>query len=332
MSVMAPEPLTAGELLTPTGAIAGAWEPHTPEWYATRSRGIGSSDIPAILGYSPYRSAGHVWAEKRGELPHDEGGEAAVWGTLLEPVIAARWADLHGTALAEVPTLRHTEHAHWIASLDRLVLDGCELGGRCGLEIKAHSEWKAGSWREDVPDAVLAQTQWQLLVTGLDHLHVAALIGGQRLVEHLVTPDPALLTYIAAAADGLWAAVLSGERPAVDSAELLLDLLDRLFPNREGVLDVPAGLAAQLRADYAEAAATERAGKTAKTAAKASAALLLGPYQELSVEGRIVATYKPDLRQAVDTDRLKAEFPDAHAACVTKNPTVPILRWKKASS
>jgi putative phage-type endonuclease len=320
-----------GELLTPTATVAGAWPANTPEWYAVRRTGIGSSDVPAILGYSRYKSAAHVWAEKRGELGPEDGSEAAAWGHLLEDVVAREWANRHGVMLATPPTLRHHVHAHWLANPDRLVV-GCPDdpdGAGCVLEVKTRSAYVAGSWREDVPDDVLAQTQWQLLVTGLSHAHVACLVGGQRLVEHTVVAEPPVAAYVADQADAVWAAVQDGVRPQVDDAALLLDLLDRLYPKREGVLEVDAAVVEGLRARYKAAAAAEKAAKEEKTAAKAAVALLLGEHCELAVAGATVATFKPDLRSAVDLARLRRDHPAAYADCVSPSPTTPILRWKK---
>lgn len=320
-------PADVGQLLTPTGVVAGTWAANTEEWYATRRSGIGSSDVPAILGYSPYRSAAHVWAEKRGDLGPDEAGEAARWGQLLEDVIAREWAERRGVTVSAAPTLRHIEHPHWLTNMDRFVT-GCLPDGPCGLEVKHRSEWKAGSWREDVPDAELAQCEWHLQVSGLDHVHIAVLLG-QRLVDYVVRPEPAVQTYIAREVDALWQAVLTGVRPQVDSAGLLLDLLDRLYPDRDGVLEVDPAVAEDLRRAYRDAADLEKTGKQARLAAKAAAAAVLGSHAELAVDGRTVATYRRDTRAHVDTERLRREHPDVYAACVTRTETSPILRWKR---
>lgn len=321
-------PVDVGELLTPTGVVAGAWPANTPEWYAVRRSGIGSSDLPKILGLSAYGSPGHVWAAKRGDIPEEDAGEAGRWGHLLEDVIAREWADRHGVTVAAAPTLRHVDHPHRLASLDRLVT-GCPDAEVCDLEIKTRSAYVAGSWRDDVPDDVLAQAQWQLLVTGLPHVHVACLVGGQRLVEHLVLPEPAVQDYIGAEADRLWEAVQAGARPQVDSAALLLDLLDRLYPKREGVLEAPAATVAVLRQAHRSAAAMAKAAKQRQLEVKAEVAALLGPHCELAVDGLTVATYRPDMRAHVDLERLRRAHPDAYADCVTPNPTAPVLRWKK---
>lgn len=317
-----------GELLTPTAVVAGCWPPNTPEWYAVRRSGIGSSDIPAILGYSSHRTAAHVWADKLGELPPDDGSEAARWGHLLEDVVAREWAERRGVVVATAPTVRNVERAHWMASPDRLVA-GCPSAEACGLEVKTRSAWVAGSWREDVPDDVLAQCQWQLLVTGVEHVHVACLVGGQRLVEHLVRPEPAVQAYIAGEAERLWEAVRDRVRPRVDSAALLLDLLDRLYPQREGVLEAPRATVDVLRQAHRGAAALAKHAKEQQLAVKAEVVALLGEHAELAVDGVTVATYRPDTRSRVDLERLRREHPEAYAACVSLNPTSPVLRWKK---
>lgn len=330
-----------GELLTPTAVVAGAWLPNTPEWYAVRRTGIGSSDVAPILGYSSYRSAAHVWADKRGELEPDDAGEAGRWGNLLEDVVAMEWARQRDTKLATAPTVRHVEHPHRLASLDRLVrrcpdepgpmlrhpLDGGH-GYGCALEVKTRSAYVAGSWREDVPDDVLAQVQWQLLVTGLQHVHVACLVGGQRLVEHTVYPEPAVLDYVAAEADAVWECVQSGVRPHVDSARLLLDLLDRLHPDRAGHVEIDPVAAARLRADYDLGKQMENAGKQEAETAKAGLVALLGAGDTATVDGFPVATYKSHDLTTLDRDRLRKEFPAAWAACTRTKPTRPVLRWK----
>lgn len=316
------------ERLTPTAVVAGTYPPNTPDWYALRRTGIGSSDVAAILGYSRYRSAAHVWADKRGDLGPDDTSEAGRWGHLLEAVVAEEVAAQHGWCVAAAPTLRHVEHPHRMANLDRLVT-GCIIeGGYCALEVKTRSAYVAGSWREDVPDDVLAQCQWQLLVTGLEHVHVACLVGGQRLVEHLVFPEPAVAAYVAAQADAVWDAVQTGVRPRVDEAALLLDLLDRLYPDRAGEVEVDPAAAAEIRAAYDIGKQTEAAGKAMAVDAKAALVALLGAGDVATVGGLPVATYRAHDRTDLDRDRLRRDFPEAWAACATTKKTRPVLRWK----
>lgn len=316
-------------LVTPTGIFVTDAAPHSDEWHAERRAGIGSSDIPAILGLSQYQSAGHVWASKRGELPPDEAGEAAEWGNLLEDVIASKWATDRGFELRRAPIIKHRDHPHHRASIDRLV-SGCPLaqGAFCICEVKNRNAFVAGTWREDVPDDVLGQAQWQAWVSGLHHVHVVVLIGGNHLVEHVVLPEPKVIEYLIAEVDRVWQHVLDGIAPPVDSAALLVDLLDRLNPNREGQAEIDAVRVLEIHALYKQALAMEQTAEAAKEEAKAALVQLLGAADTACVEGIPVATYKPTMRTTPDLERLLAEFPDAHAACVAKKATKPGVRWK----
>ena len=58
------------------------------QWLADRRKGIGGSDIGAILGLSPYRTLMDVFLDKRGETQPKGNEQAMYWGTVLEDVVA----------------------------------------------------------------------------------------------------------------------------------------------------------------------------------------------------------------------------------------------------
>ena len=64
----------------------------TAEQAIERKKYLGSSEIAAVMGLDPFRSAGDIWLEKRGMLDRWEGNENTERGTLLEPVILD-WAE-----------------------------------------------------------------------------------------------------------------------------------------------------------------------------------------------------------------------------------------------
>lgn len=306
-------------------------EPQTEEWFAARRTGITATDLPKILGLSKYGNALSVWHDKRGELPPDEAGPAARWGHLLEDVIAEAWAADHGTEVRRIGVMANVDYPWRQAALDRLVMTCPDGDGACWLEVKCRSAFKAGAWREEVPDDVLAQVAWQRIVTGLDHGHVAVLIGGNDLREFRYDRDDALEAFLIDQADAAWRGVQDGTPPTVDATSALLDLLDRLHPNRDGATPVDRKVAAQLRADYDAAADIERYAKGGKEWAKYRTVALLEAGDRLVAADDpdvVLATYKPQMRESVDTERLKREFPDAFKACVKKKPTRPVLDWK----
>jgi putative phage-type endonuclease len=319
------------ELVTPTGVLISTAEPQTDEWFMVRREGITATDVPKILGLSKYGDARSVWHDKRGELPPDEAGEAAHWGNLLEDIVATEWAAQHDTAVTRVGVI-HQLNLPWMrAALDRLV-DSCPDGGTgCGLEVKTRSAYVAGRWREDMPDDVLAQVAWQRMVSGVDHIHVAALIGGQRMVEHRYDPDLELEEYLLAQATTLWEQVQSGEVPIVEPSQILAEMLDRLFPDRSGEAEIPESLAEALADAYEQAKALEREAEAAKVAARAAVLDALGPAESLVSEGDTFFTYKPQTKRSVKLPALKKSHPDLYAALteadVITETTSRVLRF-----
>jgi putative phage-type endonuclease len=157
-----------------------------------RATGVGSSDIGAVAGLSPYARPIDVWMVKRGlaEVPETE---AMRLGTALEPVVAGLYAREHlvdGEWLAQPSdvwpgsvqgTLRHTSEPWIVASPDRAVVDrACvDAPGRSVLrlvEIKTVSHRSAHHWGEahdDVPPWYRAQidvTDAEAVLEGIRYL------------------------------------------------------------------------------------------------------------------------------------------------------------------
>jgi putative phage-type endonuclease len=230
---------------TPTGILhtaADQVEPQSPAWHEARRVGIGSSDIPKILGLSRYGTAAHVWLEKTARTASDEGSEAAEWGTVLEDPIARQWVKRYSDdrfRISRIGMVRNDTVPWMLASPDRRVLGCIDAPHGCGLEVKMRSAFKAGEWSSTIPDDVLAQTQWQLAVTGWPHIHVAALVG-QHLEMEDVYPDQDVQAYVVEKAAAVWQHVLDDTEPELPAGDLLVDYLDRLYADREenAVLEV----------------------------------------------------------------------------------------------
>lgn len=301
--------------------------PETDEWFAARRMGITATDVVKILGLSKYGNALGVYHDKRGELEPDKGGPAAEWGHLLEDVVAQKWAADNGFTVARVGVLANRDQPWQLAALDRLV-DGC---GDCWLEVKCRSAFKAGAFRDDVPDDVLAQVAWQRMVTGLDHGHVAVLIGGNDLREFRYDRDPDVEAYVLDEARAVWQCVQDGTPPQVDSTDALLDILNRLYPDRAGATEVDPDEYARLKADYDRAAATAKTAEGGKAWAAYQLIALIGAgHTAVDREGNVLATYKPTMRARATNELLDAlrEYPEAHKIAARKFPTKPSLNWK----
>ena len=58
------------------------------QWLEGRRRGIGGSDVAAVLQLSPWRTPLDVWNDKLGLSPEHEMTSSLYWGTTLEQVVA----------------------------------------------------------------------------------------------------------------------------------------------------------------------------------------------------------------------------------------------------
>jgi putative phage-type endonuclease len=160
----------------------------TPEWYEERREAITSTDIPIILGLSPYKSEAALAREKSG-TPDDEPVDLARerlmrLGLSLEAVVRSEEEIEHGIKLRRVNRLMTHPTLPWA----RTSLDFERVGERTIVEAKTT---RAGRWDDGLPQDVEAQVRWQLGVTGYPRAHIAVLRSGSTLECFDVEHDPA---------------------------------------------------------------------------------------------------------------------------------------------
>lgn len=202
----------------------------TPEWLAARRDTIGSSDIPVILGDSPYKSAHTLAAEKLGLVSEDIDDESRLRmdiGTLLQPSLLRIYERIEGRATKASPGwLRHPQIEWATASLD----------GTAPVKRVIEAKWtNATRWRsgERVPADVEEQVQWQLFITGWDVADVVALEHGTPRIETIERDDSFI-------DDILWAAtefhgyLERGELPPADGSDSTRRTLIKRFPADDG--------------------------------------------------------------------------------------------------
>ena len=70
------------------------------EWLEERRKGIGGSDVAALLGLNPYKTPLALWEEKTAKNVSDCTSESAYWGTMLEDVVAKEFSKRTGMKAA----------------------------------------------------------------------------------------------------------------------------------------------------------------------------------------------------------------------------------------
>ncbi len=115
------------------------------DWLGHRKLGIGGSDASVVCGINKYKSPVELWMEKTNQLPAQEAGEAAYWGTQLESIVRAEFTKRTGIEVSQVKQLLQSEeHPFMLANLDGT----CKVPGfgTCIFEAKTASAYKAGEW------------------------------------------------------------------------------------------------------------------------------------------------------------------------------------------
>ena len=301
----------------------------TSQWLTARRRGIGGSDIAAIMGLSRWRSALDVYMDKTGMMPDRETSEAMAWGTLLEAPVADEYARRTNRRVQMVnAVLQHPDYEWALANIDRLQID--PERGRGVLEVKTVGQWGADAWEGDaVPDAYMLQLQWYLWVTGLQWGSFAALVGGQRLITREVERDDELCEYMRATAERFWIQnVRAGVPPDPDGSAASTDALAQMYPVSEPGTEImldPDALA--LVREYERASADIKAAEERKNAAANAIKALLGEHERGLVHDAVI-TWRTQSRASIDAKRLRADHP-ALADEYTTETTSRVFTIKK---
>ncbi len=197
----------------------------SPEQLAARKHFIGASEVPCILGISPFGSKHSVWVSKCLDEP-DEQTDAMKAGNYLEPGIAQWYAD---------ETKRHV--ASWFGSMVHkdypwmgATPDLCVNGERRIVQIKFVGTFMAHHWEDGVPEYVEAQVQAEMEVCDAEWCDVAALIGGTDFRILPIQRDRAIGAGLVQICGDFWHNhVLPREMPDVDGSEHARRMVHALY-------------------------------------------------------------------------------------------------------
>jgi putative phage-type endonuclease len=174
------------------------------DFHARRLTGLGGSDVAPALGLSDWRTPYDVYLEKTGEGQPVKENEPMIWGTLLQPVIAAEYVRRTGRELVPADDmLRHDKYTWMIAHLDGRVIDGRIL------EIKTartNQGWgEPGS--DEIPMPYLVQVHHYLIVSGAEVADLAVLIGGSDFRIYEVRADPVIAAELVGREAEFWQSI-----------------------------------------------------------------------------------------------------------------------------
>lgn len=278
------------------------------DWLEWRKKGIGGSDASVVCGISRYKSPVELWLDKTGQLPYQEAGEAAYWGTQLEALVRAEFTKRTGIEIEHKGVLLQSEeYPFMLANLDGT----CEHPdyGTCIFEAKTASAYKAGEWDDAIPDEYQLQIQHYMAVTGYKAAYIAVLIGGNTFRWKLVERDEELISMLVELEADFWHHVEDGTPPAMDGSNASAKFLSERFPDSvpKSQIALP-DTAADLIQQYDTACEQLEAITEQKQEAENKLKELLGE-NEVGTAGDRIIVWKSVSQERLDSKTLKAEHP-----------------------
>lgn len=182
-----------------------AADPALDEWLAERRTMLGGTDMAAVLGFSPWRTAWDVAAEKKGLIPPQETSERMQWGTLLEEPIAREYGRRTGQRIRRVnQAMRHPAKPFLGGHPDRLV-----IGRKKGVEVKTVDGSKKAEWSEPgeplrVPKPYYIQVQHYMAISGFEAWDLVPLIGMRAMRIYPVPVNERVVQAIVDRGEEFW--------------------------------------------------------------------------------------------------------------------------------
>jgi putative phage-type endonuclease len=211
----------------------GTFEPGTPEWHEAR-KGLGGSDIAAVMDKNPYKSAFTLFCEKTGLIDSNiEPNMSMKMGTAFEPIIRElfhqnnwEWLRVHETG-----TWASVEEPRSVANPDGIIeWDDGSLGV---LEIKFSRMY----W-DKLPEHYNLQVQHYLSVLGLKRGVVVAVTGGDWK-EFDVVLDDFLVKTMKSRVEAFYGFLDTNTAPDYDGSESTYETVRELSPGlQEGEIEL----------------------------------------------------------------------------------------------
>lgn len=283
------------EFITPTN------EAH---WHAMRAQDLTSTDVAALFGLSPYKTAFELWHEKKsGEVAQVKDNDRMRWGRRLEAVVAEGIAEERGWVVRPFKEYGRLADARLGSSFDFRIIgtggffdppdDAIIDQGDSILEIKTvdalafKNGWTIEDDYVEAPPHIELQVQHQMLVSGLRRAYIGVLIGGNRIEVLEREADDQVHAGIIYAARKFWDSIERNEPPAPvmpDDADAVIRLNQHAEPGK--LLDARGDeRVAALVARYAELGKQAKVIDDERNTIKADLLTAIGDAEKVLLDG-----------------------------------------------
>lgn len=277
------------------------------EWLRIRKSYLTGTDVGAICGMNPYKSAMQVYLDKINPEIEIMDNEAMRLGRDLEDYVAGRFMEATGKKVRKSNAMYvNDEYPFMMANVDRLV-----TGERAGLECKTASPYTADRWKDgNIPEWYYLQCQHYMKVLETDGWYLAVLIFGKGFQYTYIPRDEQMLSDLVTIEKDFWENhVQAGVMPPPDGSRGADELIQKYFHRKEGAVIRLTGMDEQI------ARRNELAGliKKMQTAIEQELKICLGREQaQTGISDQYRVTWTEYETRRIDTERLKKERPEIY--------------------
>ncbi len=283
----------------------------TAAWLEERRKGIGASDVGAILGISPYQTPLGLYLEKRGELEGTRETDETAFGHRFEAAVLDEFEARTGKKLWRTKEIifRHPLFDFICCTPDALIeSDTVEDTIEAVVEAKTSMSFHRSQWEDGPPLWIEAQVQHQMLVTRATMAYVPTFFDDRHFEIFEIPRDEDLIGDLIEIESEFWERVQSGTPPEVTSQDT--EILRRWFPSAiESAVDLELAHLEMIKR-CVELGPIIKSYEDELSYLKAQLMKALGENEAGLFDGEKVVTWKEQGRTDIDRKALKEAEPE----------------------
>lgn len=285
------------------------------EWLELRRSGIGGSEASVVMGKNPWRSVLQLWEEKTGQtVIMETGNEYTYWGNVMEPIIRKEFMNRTGLKVRQKHFMMfHPEYPYLFADVDGIVTD--ENGEKCIFEAKTVSQYREDEWKDGrIPEEYMMQVQHYLAVCGMQKAYIAALIGGNHFVYHVINREEERIVELLKAEKHFWEYHVQQKIcPTADDSDATKEYLQQKYERSvNDCIDLDGSIEGVLQ-DYQELDSQIKEMEKRKTGLSNQIKAALGEHEAGQTEAGKIVRWKRIEKTAFDAKKLKEEEPEIYS-------------------
>ena len=197
-------------------------------WLDFRKKGIGASEIPAIMGSSRFSNKEKLFLQKIGEVPETTSNFAMSKGSRLEPWAREQFKMQSGDDYQPL-VVSHDKHEWAFASLDGYHVNEMNSSDSaiCEIKLVGLKAWE-DAHKGIIELAHIHQMQFQMFVTGAKvGFYVCYINEFTKICTVEVLPDTDMQAELFKHAQHFYNCVITGTPPSEPIADDLIELIEK---------------------------------------------------------------------------------------------------------